>query len=334
MSLDGGVNAALLNMCARAQGNTERQQPSLTTSSSLNCTKNNGSSSEQKLPERTKEDYQWLRSVIASVEQTEKKICRLLNTIEQEKDISFDNFMLAAEELGDLVEDINWATEFGMMNGPQKTLEALRSHPVVVESAPARDALLTIVANSSQLHEGIQKLFAEAHWESTVLPILHETAKNGPPSSLAVVLHAVSCLCRSSEVNTITFIKHGGMDVLAAILRRGIGENGADQASMHSVKVLRRTMFFTGSLSEFGLSTEALIRLICKHMTFSFTSEELQQAGAQALCDISEKGLKKVREVASSEMKSVLQDWKRLVELGEIEDSRKDLITKFYPQIN
>lgn len=334
MSLDGGVNAALLNMCARAQGIAERQQPLLTTSSSLNSPNNNGSSLEQKLPERTKEDYQWLKNVIASVEQTEKKICRLLNTIEQEKDISFDDFMHAAEELGDLVEDINWATEFGLMNGPQKTLQALRSHQVVAVSAPARDALLTIVAHSSQLHEPIQKLFTEAHWESTVLPILSETAENGPPSTLAVALHAVSCLCRSNEVNTIIFVKHGGMDVLAAILRRGIGENGADQASMHSEKVLRRTMFLTGSLSEFGLSTETLIRLICKHITFSFTSEELQQSGAQALCDLSTKGLKKVKEVAFSEMKSVLLAWKHLAELGEIEDSKKELIDKFYPQTN
>lgn len=333
MSHDGGVNAAILNMCAKAQSLAERQQSSLASSSFLNNTSTLPTSPERKRPERTKEDYLWLQNVIGLVERTEKRISRLLSTVEQEENITFDEFMSAAEELGDLVEDLNWATEFGLMNGPARTLQLLRSHPVVIKSIPARDALLTIVAHCSQLHEPIQKKFAEAHWESIILPILHETAKNGTPSSLAVALHAVSCLCRSNDVNTITFIEHGGMEILAAILRRGVGENGADQTAMHSEKVLKRTMFLAGSLSEFGLSTEALIRLICKHMTFSFTSETLQDAGAQALYELSAKGLKKVKEVAFAEMKPVLQDWKRRTESGEITDSRKNLVSKFYPQI-
>lgn len=333
MSYDGRVNAAILNMCAKAQSIADRQQSPLASSSSLNSTTAKSNSPERKQPERTKEDYQWLQNVIGLMEQTEKKISRLLTTVEQDKNITFDEFMSAVEELGDLVEDLNWATEFGLMNGPARTLELLRSHPVVLKSIPARDAVLTLVAHSSQLHEPIQKKYAEAHWESTILPILQETAKDSSSSSVAVALHAVSCLCRSNEVNTVTFIGHGGMEILAAILRRGVGENGADENAVHSEKVLRRTIFLAGSLSEFGLSTEVLMRLICRHMTFPFTSEHLQEAGAQALCELSSKSLKKVKEVVFSEMKSVLQDWKRRSESGDITDSRKSLVSKFYPQI-
>lgn len=334
MSNDGGINAALLNMCAKAQASGP---PALSSSSAV------GLSDSTPGMHRPKEDYQWLQQAMASVESTEKKIIRLLAVVEDDKQRDLDAYMAAVEELGDLVEDINWATEFSLINGPARILKVLSGgHRIVDDEAEAGNGVLMIVAHASQLQETVQAKFAEAHWELVLIPLLRQAifSPSGTSSStstsvamssrrarysLATVLHAISCLCRSSEVNTIVFIKNGGLELITSILRCGVSDSD-DNSEIHPEKVVRRTIFLVGSLGEFGVSTEELMHLVCKHISMSSSAESLQVAGAQALLNLSDKSLAKVKEVAIEEMRPVLKKWNN--DKALIDDPRRQLANK------
>eukprot|EP00796_Vickermania_ingenoplastis_P007188 gene7188-5050_t len=317
MSNHGGINAALLNMCARAQNSKDDPPPQLTSSSAL----------ERKDPPRgtrAKEDYTWLQEALASVEPTEKKILRLLETIEEGKDVSGDDYISAIEELSDLVEDINWATEFNLMNGPERVLKVLRENEEVKKEDEARDALVMVMAHAAQLNDAVQRKFCEAHWEEYLVPLLREYIKSKSPS-LAPVLHACSCLCRSCEYNTVIFIREGGLDALTEILATALK---TEKVKDFPEKVVRRTLFFVGSLAEFGISTESLMRLVCKHVSSCTATEAVQVTGAQALVDLATKSLATVKSITDSEMKDKLREWKRLTAAGKLNDARSDLSDK------
>lgn len=303
MSHDGGVNAALLNMCARAQA-PPTSSSTLSSSSALEAEK-------KRPPPRSQEDYKWLQDAMASVEPTEKKILRLLNTVEDQRPEALfsDTYLEAVEELGDLVEDINWAKEFALMNGPRRILNILSQNKALETEVEARNGLLLIIAHSSQLNSDVQQKFSDANWHEYLLPLLRELIR-GPASSTAAALHACSCLCRSSELNTITFIQNGGLEILEELLRLPDGEEG--DGMVQSDKVLRRTMFLVGSLAEFGVSTTSLIRGVCRQISRSGASDDIKTTGAQALLDLCEKSLKTVREVVAAELKVVLREWRRL----------------------
>lgn len=323
MSVSGEVSAALLNMCAQAQGSVSRNDATVSRlSSSTDLNRGSAAAAEKVAVNRPKEDYEWLQHVMASVESCEKKIARLLGVIEKQSNISFDEYMNAVEELGDLLEDTNWAKEFVLMNGPSRVIALLSGDNCFVKEYPAvTDGLLMVIAQSSQLQDAVQQKFSDAHWEEVVVPLLKSAAANGTTSSLAVALHAVSCLCRSCEKNTITFINCDGLEILANIL----SQTGQETTPL-AEKVLKRVIFFIGSLAEFGVSTEKLIRLVCKKLSLSSTSEAVQCIGAEALLDLSKKSLEKVKGIILTDMQDVLNEWKRLSIEGSIDDSRSELV--------
>ncbi|KPI87165.1 hypothetical protein ABL78_3767 [Leptomonas seymouri] len=227
MSADPTINAALLNMCAQVQGSgsnavpagtrTEVAQPSSalaavpTAATTSVCHGNNtsgGAPAATPTPARPASDYVWLRNALASVEAPEKRLKQLLFSMEDKTadgndgPVDPEERLEALEELSDMVEDVNWAAEFNLMEGPQRVLRVLRRervvHPltttpdplvskegggdgscgaVTFASIPLYTQLAMIVAHASQLNEPVQAVFQAAHWEQVLLHLLCDTVK-------------------------------------------------------------------------------------------------------------------------------------------------------------
>lgn len=224
MSSDSGVNAALLNLCAQLQDSgsrttaaTQGPSPASTQLAALPApaapsSRTAEANSTQQSAARPASDYEWLRSALASVEAPEKRVKQLLFHMENRNGegkpspLDSEDRLEALTELSDMVEDVNWAAEFALMQGPQRTLQVLQreqtAHPLTSDEGGAarreRDApqeasaevaestgkrasaaelsiqteLSMIVAHSAQLNEPLQAAYQAAHWEGTLLPFV------------------------------------------------------------------------------------------------------------------------------------------------------------------
>jgi hypothetical protein len=227
MSSDPAINAALLNMCAQVQdrGNntqaaagttsTGGAQPSSTlasapsTAAAVSGSGSADATSSGTASARPASDYEWLRNALASVESPEKKVKQLLFQMEDKMadgkagPIDPEDRLEALEELSDMVEDVNWAAEFTLMEGPQRVLRVLRREraahplttvtdpvappageevegetgPVTFASIPLYTQFAMIIAHSSQLNEPVQAVYHAAHWEDVVLRLVRDTVK-------------------------------------------------------------------------------------------------------------------------------------------------------------
>ena len=430
MSVDPTINAALLNMCARVResGNSATEGPQLSSTPALapaNSTTTTASSAPASsvAPARPASDYEWLRQALASVESPEKRVKQLLfqmegKTADGKADVAdVEDRVEALEELSDMVEDVNWAAEFALMEGPQRVLKALQqertAHPlaaihdatlaaatakeqeekekVVVTavsgaanmtftSLPIYTQLAMTVAHSAQLNEPVQAIYRAAHWEEILLQLLHdavnavqavwgsvshhssgeseaeeeeETVKAVTTCTmlmrlLAALLHACSCLCRECPLNTIQFIQHGGLAVLADVLKltrlttaassstsasAGVSvsvttihgcashagdapqcseeDGGVDYAAFvdGANKVTSRIFFFAAYLASTGVSSEDIIRLTCLHAEEN-DDETVQKAAARELLELETKSPKAIKEAVHAYMPKRFNEWK------------------------
>ncbi|KPA74375.1 hypothetical protein ABB37_09087 [Leptomonas pyrrhocoris] len=440
MSVDPAINAALLNMCAQVQDSGGNRAPSAGTSTAgvpasstlavapstttsalgtnndatINKKGDNSSSRGAPTPAshlaRPASDYAWLRDALASVESPEKRVKQLLLLMENkavdggDSPVEVADRLEALEELSDMVEDVNWAAEFTLMEGPQRVLRVLRrersAHPLTTISDPLSPAegeaaeppgevtlnsislytqLAMIIAHSSQLNEPVQVVYCAAHWEEVLLRLVWDTIKavekvwcvptrvdvavtaasNNAKLMrlLAALLHACSCLCRECPPNTIQFLQHGGLAVLAAVLQltrtvvstvpatsaagapgvvTTIDEsNEGDSEDYAQVvgganKVTSRVLFFLRYLASTGVSSEEVIQLSCQHAQEN-ADEAVQKAVAQELLELVAKNPKMIKEAVHTHMPKRFYEWKKQLQhmVGDAAESGKDERQRF-----
>ncbi|TPP41391.1 hypothetical protein CGC20_9675 [Leishmania donovani] len=236
MSSDSGINAALLNLCAQLQdggarsaanerpsapnhteGSRETAEQSSTSAAVCATALTAAPAAAAQAQARRAADYEWLRSALASVESPEKRVKQLLFNMEnlttegKPGPLVQEERLEALEELADMVEDVNWAAEFALMQGPQRLLDVMRceraAHPLLatgsrdpsasVEAAdstgrgdrevqtathdgipssavPLFTEFAMIIAHSAQLNEPVQTAYGAAHWEDIILPFMGE----------------------------------------------------------------------------------------------------------------------------------------------------------------
>ncbi|CAD2215716.1 hypothetical protein AGDE_04157 [Angomonas deanei] len=304
MSDDPAINSYLLNMCAKAQPE--------------------GAAGSSITPEgRRPEDYEWLREAMQSVESPERKVKRLLKTIEaihfekgdenvillekggnpnkenkqegETRVITEDDVLLALEELSDMVEDINWASEFDLMDGPQRVLNLLK--PLVEPShseggeeyfyaadTEALYFLCMLIAHSAQLNEKLQATYHRLQWTDVLVPLLapdrclppQEKENKKKTSSfatswpvVAALLHACSCLCRDCPANALLWVERGGFATMVSLcvtLRERFFSESSTFANLREktqvVKIIKRIFFLVAYLAEEGISSEVLLHAV------------------------------------------------------------------------
>ncbi|CCW60556.1 unnamed protein product [Phytomonas sp. EM1] len=366
MSQDPSINAMLLDMCAKAQDSAKHADTASTPVTPdpagsdviiVDENSNNAPVRESSLPAlrsiddapgpaksedtpqpnvtvagRNPKDYEWLREALASVESPERQVKRLLDTVEK-PDVSKDEMISALEELSDLVEDINWATEFALMGGPKRMLILLQnldkngSERFAEGASEVRAALASIVSHSSQQHGRVQQCFADAKWADVIVPML---LKEESPTTLAALLHACSCLCRNFEPNTISFLQHGGMEVLTSLLQRKRQPRIVGDPIDN--KILGRIFFFVAYLASTGVSSEKIIKLTCEHVERSgdknnenYGVESMQRSAAMALFELTKKSPSLVKRLVRECMAKQFQAWRQLNVCAEDEDPRRAL---------
>lgn len=271
------------------------------------------------ISEEKKKDLEWLRMVLDSVEPQEQQIKRLLGTLGREG-LTEEECLKTLEELCDLVEDINWATEFLLMNGHNVILNFLRENELAAKSAKVRKQAGFLIANASQLHERMQKCFEDAKWCEVLVPLL-KTEKC--PAALAGLLHACSALCREYIPNAVAFCGAGGIDVLSTLLKTYT----ADDAD--SCKIIKRTMFLLFYLmSVINVDVHPMIESICMHARREH--DDIQVLSAQVICFYLEKFPKAVKQVLNVLRPDRLRKWKEQ-SLAE-DDPRLILLRKLNKQ--
>ncbi|EAN89648.1 hypothetical protein C3747_25g239 [Trypanosoma cruzi] len=296
MSNDPSMNTALLNFCTSLSNGS-------------------GSGDREQLPRRNSEELQWLKEALASVEAPERQIKRLLETVARDG-VTEDDCAAALEELSELVEDINWAVEFSLMNGHRIMLDLLRRGKLTAESEPVRQGAAMVIAHAAQLNERVQKCFEEAQWEEVLIPLLREEKA---PAVFAALLHSCSCLCREYSPNALLFKKAGGIEVITRVLRSE-SLDGCDK------KIIKRVLFLVGYLTEvLDIATEDMIRSVSVHAASS--DEEIQMNVAQTLFLVAEKSCAIVRRVLKEVAPGCLVRWRNAL-LGEEDDPRRRLVNK------
>ncbi|KEG14372.1 hypothetical protein DQ04_00501120 [Trypanosoma grayi] len=295
MSNDPAINTALLNFCASLD----------------NGPKN--SSNADAPTHRNPEDMQWLKEALQSVEAPERQVRRLLDTVARD-DITEDACAEALEELSDLVEDINWAIEFSLMNGHKTILDLLQKGKLAAESAKVRQNAAMVIAHAAQLNERVQNCFEEAQWQNVLVPLLE---KEESSAVLAALLHSCSCLCRSYAPNAHLFCRAGGVELVKVLL------GTEDTGSPISSRIIRRVLFLITYLADVAdFETEGMLRLICKHA--KNPDDEVQITAAQTLTAFTDKSFAVVKRVMCEEAPECLDSW-RSRNLEE-DDCRKMLI--------
>jgi len=115
--------------------------------------------------------------------------------------------MGALEETMDLVEDINMATEFDLMDGPAKALNLIAK----TTDPEVRRFAAMIIAQSSQNHQRVQQKFTELKFQDRLIPLL---ATETAGATRAAIIFAISCLCRGFPPASAAFLGAGGLGVI------------------------------------------------------------------------------------------------------------------------
>lgn len=291
MSNDPAMNAALLNFCTSLDNGPRGGGP----------------------PQRSEEERRWLREALESVEAPERQIKRLLAAVARD-DIAEEDCVAALEELAELVEDINWAVEFSLMNGHNVMLGLLRGGGVAAGSAGVRRAAALVIAHASQLNEQVQRRFEEARWHEVLLPLLSEERS---PATLAAFLHSCSCLCRDYTPNALLFGEGGGLEVITELLKT------THSAGEYKSKIIKRVLFLLAYLAGvLDVDTHNLARHISVYTVSD--DQELQIASARTLIALTNKSSEAVRLALRAVTPECFTNWRNT--LLEEDDSRRQLM--------
>lgn len=221
MSTLPGINTAILDFCTRLDNGPRVD-----------------ASAAPPRPVRDPEDYKFLRLAMEHMEYPEKTLKKLLDFANKTFASSHPNQSAATsesidgvpkeeverqlkeclEQIDELVEDLNLAVEYRLMQGPQATLTWLRSR-WTAEQPTLRSLCARIVAHSSQNDSDVIAAFEG--WEKVLLPILtHETDF----AARADFLLALGSLCRGNDASTGTFLLNDGLLVVERIVERIRGD--------------------------------------------------------------------------------------------------------------
>lgn len=255
--------------------------------------------SKIELTEERKKDLEWLRMVLNSVESPEKQTKRLLNTLGREE-LTEEECIKTLEELCDLVEELNWATEFSLMDGHNIILNFLRENKLAAESPKVRAQVGYLIANASQLYERVQKHFEEAKWYEVLVPLL-KTEKN--PATLAALLHGCSSLCREYVPNATAFRDAGGVDVLETLLKTYTAD---DVCSCKIVKRALVLLFYLMSVVD--VDVDSIVHCICIHAAKE--DSDIQVFSAQAIFFYLNKFPMGVKQILSELHPECLKRWR------------------------
>jgi hypothetical protein len=344
-----GINTAILDFCTRLDDGPRDDGP------------------RPLPPPRDPADYAWLREVISAVEYPERKTKRLLDLVcplaageeaystkaaaaraaakvkaakpaadakkasDEQVDAAeaaAEDVILALEELCDMSEDINIATEVSLMNGPRRILKLLTRHRIVADdededrvanSATIRALCGTTIAYLSQNHDKLQADFIANKWEATVLPMISEEVDNAARSAL---LFAVNSLCRGCDEATGTFIGKSGLALLLQVLTK----HAADGKSV--IRCLRFAEYLAYAKR---VSAEALALAACGFVTDD--RDTVAESAATAVKEILEQ-CEASRDAGGAALAEKLQDrlaqWKKAVDAEAAGVGQQALIAMLY----
>lgn len=241
MSNHPGINAALFNFC---------------------CAVDDGPRTEtvSQLPQRDPAELKWLREALESIEAPERTVKRCLEVLLTES-ATIDSIVETLEELSDVVEDLNWAVEFALMNGHVVVLRMLESDPRARQSAEVRRLLAMVVAHACQQNDKVQTAFNQSKWADVIVPL---TKREEDKQALAALLHACSCMCRECDAGSAAFLGAGGIELLTRLL-------SPEMASKVNEKIANRVLFLVSYFSQIGVSSEALIENLCTKVVLGTT---------------------------------------------------------------
>ncbi|KAG8345200.1 hypothetical protein ERJ75_001425600 [Trypanosoma vivax] len=296
MSNDPCLNTALLNFCTSLSNGPRGE---------------NGTDSA--LQKRSPEELQWLKEALASIEQPERKIKRILEMIAREN-AQESECVAGLEELSDMVEDINWAAEFVLGGGHKIILDLLRKQALSAESGRVRMQAAMVVAHASQLNENVQHCFEKERWQEVLLPLLRGEED---PAVIAALLHSCSCLCRDYIPNAKLFACSGGIEIINGFL----GRNRI--ALLDDNKIVKRALFFLAYLTDV---IDVDVRSVVRHAALFVESDDddVELAAARALTSAAKKSLSIVRAVLKEEVPNCLTNW-RNKQLDQ-DDCRQQLV--------
>nr|CCC90214.1 conserved hypothetical protein [Trypanosoma congolense IL3000] len=295
MSNDPCLNTALLNFCTKLDNGPK------------------GGDGDRAPPKRTPEEMQWLKDALASIEQPERKIKRLLATLAG-GNVPGETYLECLEELSELVEDINWAVEFALGDGHRIVLQFLQKHKAAAESAEVRQSAAMVIAHAAQLNERVQKCFEEVRWQDVLVPMLK---KEDDPAVIAALLHSCSCLCRDYVPNAQLFERVGGVNAIIDLL------DAESIGSRSSGKVIKRTLFFLAYLVE-TVKVDARTVAYRVVQLADNNDDEIQSAAARTLAALAVNNGAIVREAIRHGAPECLARWRNAAFDGD--DGRRQLV--------
>lgn len=189
MSSNPAINSALLNFCMRAD---------------------DGPRDPNAIPRRDPAELEWLKKALHSVETPDETSKRLLLKLAS-SECTVEEGIAVLEELQELVEDINLATEFNLLNGPRQILGLLSA----TNNERVRGLCAQLIAHATQNHQALQKAFLSLGVWDVILPLL---GTESCADSRCHMILLISSMCRGSRECTSSFVRAGGLDVLLAAL--------------------------------------------------------------------------------------------------------------------
>lgn len=232
-------------------------------------------------------------------------------------DAFLDELFPMLEELQDLVEDLNCAKEFQLMNGCAIVLAKLQSITAAVNSE-LRRTLLMIIAHASQNLDDLQETFTQLNWVNILVPLLRAESD---PSVRAACILACSNLCRGSFAKSgAAFINGGGFEVLESLVRAHSDDDP---------KTVGRALRLAHHFAEHKITSSSMLALaipLCRH------EKEVVASGAAGYLHSCLRATKdnataygNLRTELRDKLESTLSTWRRAE--GELADEQRELLS-------
>eukprot|EP00039_Didymoeca_costata_P001143 m.50135 g.50135 ORF g.50135 m.50135 type:complete len:349 (-) comp10648_c0_seq1:114-1160(-) len=193
---------------------------------------------QPELTEEQKEKQEFLGKVLKSL--TEDVVVRMKNNVDalqldDDSEDAADKKVDALEDLVEMVEDLNWAQDFGKMGGLHLCSHALRSKHVVVQTAAA-ECIATTVQNDNSL----QNMANDAGILRQVVNLLRNASQD---EQLRVkLLRALSCLVTSNVAMGQVFDNLEGGTLIASLL---------EEYKAHKKTVVKLAFLTSGLIMDF-----------------------------------------------------------------------------------
>lgn len=217
-----------------------------------------------------------------------------------------DDRIAVLERLADLVEDIDFARDFIVFNGPVQMLDMLKKRP---ENAAVRRLIALTIAQSCQQHDKVQEAFVQLKYADHVVPQLVDESDAAVRAALLLLCSNMSRQC---EVGTAAFLAAKGLEALQHILLT----HGDD------VKSVSRALFLVEYLASVGISAVGIIEAVARLLAHESSDvKERASAVCLELLQRSEKDVKPILlKVVGPDVDALCRSGssESLLELGEL----------------